>query len=363
MSLKYLDLGKAELRCRLSSLGPETHLLLEPRSSAGFEYQLKLLKEGLKSALKTQGLAPEGLTFLDLFLSDPLHQPIPSEGLFNGPLLSIKGMSPLGPARLALRAVHLQGLHRTQLPGGLLLEGQDQRQLWLGDLHSLQGGAKEQTQALLSQLQKHASKQSFSLREHLVRTWVYVQDIDLRYSAMVQGRARFYEALGFSEALRFPASTGIGARPLPLKALVSVNALLVKGPEIRRMEAPGFMPPASSYGVGFDRGIELRFSEHRQLHLSGTASINAQGQILHAEVEAQTERTLENLEALLSSSGAGPQDLAYLLIYLRDWKDGERVQERIKALGWGEIPSLKLHAPVCRPGWRLEIEGLALSAL
>lgn len=68
---------------------------------------------------------------------------------------------------------------------------------------------------------------------------------------------------------------------------------------------------------------------------------------------------MENIEALLATVNATLDDLASILVYLRDPADAERIKsalhERI-----GRIPHVLVDAPVCRPGWLIEIEGVAI---
>jgi enamine deaminase RidA (YjgF/YER057c/UK114 family) len=94
--------------------------------------------------------------------------------------------------------------------------------------------------------------------------------------------------------------------------------------------------------------------------LSGTASIDASGDIVHeGDVVKQLGRTMENIEALLANAGANAGDLVSLLVYLRDPADGEVIGQALHER-LGGVPFVLLHAPVCRPGWLVEIEGVAI---
>jgi enamine deaminase RidA (YjgF/YER057c/UK114 family) len=65
------------------------------------------------------------------------------------------------------------------------------------------------------------------------------------------------------------------------------------------------------------------------------------------------------MEALLHNAGAELSDLMHCVVYLRDHGDYEPVraglQERL-----GDVPMIMAVAPVCRPGWLVEVEGTAL---
>ncbi|MFN2115781.1 MAG: sugar phosphate nucleotidyltransferase, partial [Anaerolineae bacterium] len=50
------------------------------------------------------------------------------------------------------------------------------------------------------------------------------------------------------------------------------------------------------YGVTFERGIRIRFGDRSHLHISGTASIDKCGEIVHpGDILKQTERTVANI--------------------------------------------------------------------
>ena len=55
--------------------------------------------------------------------------------------------------------------------------------------------------------------------------------------------------------------------------------------------------------------------------LSGQLSLNAQGQLVGAEIEAQTRQCLENIKTLLSESGCGLENVVKATVWLVDPKD------------------------------------------
>lgn len=66
-----------------------------------------------------------------------------------------------------------------------------------------------------------------------------------------------------------------------------------------------------------------------------------------------------NVEALLREAGCTFDDVAQMTIYLRDPAD----YSTVKAMFDGRFPStprLIVHAPVCRPGWLIEMECMAI---
>ncbi|MFO0983179.1 MAG: Rid family hydrolase, partial [Planctomycetota bacterium] len=202
-----------------------------------------------------------------------------------------------------------------------------------------------------------------SLLDGLLRTWVFVRDIDNHYAHMVAARRDLFRDAGLTPATRFVASTGIeGASHAP-GALVSLDALAVVGlrrEQIIRIEARDHLNPTSEYQVTFERGTKVLYDDRSHIFISGTASIDHRGQILHpGDVVKQTHRTLENIECLLQNAGARFDDLTMMIVYLRDAADAAVVEQRLSEFLTRPVPRVMVHAPVCRPGWLVEIECMA----
>jgi len=198
----------------------------------------------------------------------------------------------------------------------------------------------------------------------VVRTWLYVANIDVNYAPVSSARNRIFDRYGITREIGFPASTGIDGRSADRGDLLLLDVLAITGLEQgqnRRMEAPSHMNATVEYGVTFERGREVVFGDRRHLYVSGTASISNQGEILHpGDVARQTRRATENIAALLAGSGAEPADLRYLIVYLRDAADAETVEAVLAAGPMASVPRIIVHAPVCRPGWLMEMEGVAI---
>ena len=80
------------------------------------------------------------------------------------------------------------------------------------------------------------------------------------------------------------------------------------------------------YGVTFERAARLNSADRSHIHIAGTASIDANGQILHdGDVLRQVDRALENVSALLEVANASLDDMASMTLYLRDAADAKRV--------------------------------------
>ncbi len=107
----------------------------------------------------------------------------------------------------------------------------------------------------------------------------------------------------------------------------------------------------------------MDYEDRRQVLISGTASIDNRGRIVHAgDVRRQTQRMWENVETLLNEAGCGFGDMGHILVYLRDVADYAVVEELFEERFPG-IPRVITLAPVCRPGWLIEMECMAMKQL
>lgn len=68
---------------------------------------------------------------------------------------------------------------------------------------------------------------------------------------------------------------------------------------------------------------------------------------------------MENIDALLAEANADHTDIMQALVYLRDIAD-YRVVEDFFQKNYPNFPHIIVHAPVCRPGWLIETECIAV---
>jgi len=203
-----------------------------------------------------------------------------------------------------------------------------------------------------------------TLLGNTVRKWIYVRDIDNHYNGMVKARREYFAEHGLTSDTRFIASTGIEGKLKETDTLVSLDAISIKNlrrEQIIRMEALDHLCPTIDYGVTFERGSRIQFGDRSHLYISGTASIDSAGKILYpGDVIRQTSRTIENIRALLAPHGADLADMAYLIVYLRDFKEQPKVMQVLEREIPPEIPLLFVEGAVCRPSWLVEIEGTGI---
>jgi 2-iminobutanoate/2-iminopropanoate deaminase len=86
----------------------------------------------------------------------------------------------------------------------------------------------------------------------------------------------------------------------------------------------------------------------------------ASGQIVGADVVAQAERVLENLEAILQAAGASWNDVVKTTVFLQDMNDFPRVNEvYARALGSARPARSTVAVSALPRGVLVEIEAIA----
>jgi len=345
-----------------------------------FEAQLRHIQAAYEDAQKSLGLDPRTAVFRRLFLSDALNQIAlvkASELAANRPdnpvAISIVQQPPLPGAKIALLAYHIdtrQPMSKKRLTAKhMLVTRNGRRHLWSTGLGAhvaqLEPSSAEQTNAIFATLCDQLTGLGGSLAENCVRTWIYLRNADVFYQGMVNARLELFAGAGLTAETHYIASTGIeGGSPNRAEA-VSMDALslldLDPG-QVSYLNDFDMLCATKDYGVTFERGTKIAFADRAHLYISGTASIDKAGSVLHiGDVCKQLDRAIENVDALLRSGGAQREDMQHLIVYLRDAADYPRVSGMLRE-SFPDVPVIVVHGPVCRPEWLVEIEGIAAIA-
>ncbi|NIM64292.1 MAG: hypothetical protein GTN89_02170, partial [Acidobacteria bacterium] len=205
--------------------------------------------------------------------------------------------------------------------------------------------------------------QNATLLGQSVRTWVFVHDVDRHYQDMVDARREYFLKEGLTPETHYIVSTGIEGRTADPGSLVTLDAVAERGlaeGQLVFINRFDHLNRTDEYGVTFERAARLDHADRSQIWLAGTASIDSAGKVRHeGDILRQVERTIENVSALLEEGGASLDDVAAMVVYLRDGADAERVTAFLDRLS-PTLPFTTVRAPVCRPTWLVEIEALAI---
>jgi enamine deaminase RidA (YjgF/YER057c/UK114 family) len=195
----------------------------------------------------------------------------------------------------------------------------------------------------------------------VIRTWIYLAEMERDYDELNRVRNAFFERIGLT---RRPASTGIrgGVYPLDRGGSMDLYALRTQRPIDKDLMHARTLNEAWEYGSAFARGMRVTREDRTVLYLSGTASIDTRGEVVHVgDIEGQVNRMLLNVEELLAGSGAGPDDVIRATTYLKHPEHFETFRRIYAERGFPtDLAHTICHADVCRPDWLVEIEVAAI---
>ncbi|EKN20063.1 hypothetical protein HMPREF1076_00259 [Parabacteroides goldsteinii CL02T12C30] len=334
--------------------------------SLSFGKQLDSLQKAYNAVTKKEA-GNAVAVFRRYFLSDAANQ---ADGLMEreceNPFcaLSIVQQAPLNGTKIALWAWLQTGMATETCNSGMFEASHNgYRHLWNGGAHNKAATSEYQTRLLLNDYVMQLTEQHCTLAADCIRTWFFVQNVDVNYAGVVKARKDVFITQNLTEKTHYISSTGIEGRHADPDVLVQMDAYTVDGlqPEqIQFLYAPTHLNPTYEYGVTFERGTAVSYGDRKHIFLSGTASIDNKGEIVYpGDILKQTGRMMENISALLEEAGASIGDIMQAIVYLRDPADYENVQKYIST-HYPELPHLIVLAPVCRPGWLIETECVAI---
>lgn len=356
----------------------EYFISISSERNSNFSKCLKSFYESYASVLKKLGLTEDAQVFCRFYLSDIINQ---KKELLNSKLLkvaqngaySIIQQCPLDGGIISMLSYHIKGKNEKKTlkfknddwKNGVVIQGDNYGLYYTGNFLSEKPfDSFKQTSDIFSKYSLFLKENGMSLLKNTIRTWIYLRDIDNNYTGMVEARKNLFKENGLTDKTRYIASTGIEAKLKETSALVSMDAISINGlkPEqIVRMEARDHLNPTHEYGVTFERGSKIEFGDRSHLYISGTASIDKYGDILHiGDVKKQTKRVLENIAALLKPHIGSLKDMAYFIVYVRNITQAKEVEDILKKGNLGNVPIIFAEGAVCRPGWLVEIEGVAI---
>jgi enamine deaminase RidA (YjgF/YER057c/UK114 family) len=225
--------------------------------------------------------------------------------------------------------------------------------------------AADQTRDIFANLTDALASQGGTIGDHCVRTWLYLKDVDVFYQDMVTSRRDVFQRHGLTADTHYIASTGIEgacAHRYDLVAMDAYSALGLAPGQMSYLNDFDSLSPTKDYGVTFERGTRIAYGDRAHLFISGTASIDGAGRVVHpGDVLRQLDRALANVDALLHAGQASLSDMMHLTVYLRDPADFARVKGYLSERLAG-LPVAIVHGAVCRPEWLIEVEGVAVVA-
>ena len=326
----------------------ETHAMLHStRQGASFLQQYADLQQALRQFVDSLGGAH--IVMRRIFLSDATNQMPLIDDIDT--TTSIIQQPPLDGSKVAMWAYIHQGQSNYQ-------------HRWDMTQTVPEGDSHHQATKLLEHYEAHLKAEGATLADNCIRTWFFVRDVDTQYKGLVVGRRENFTQQGLTPQTHYLASTGIHGIPADTRAIIQMDTYAILDIQPRQqtyLYAPTHLNPTYQYGVTFERGVRIDFGDRSHIYISGTASINNRGEVEHTgDIQKQTHRMWENVETLLAEGGAKWNDVAQIIVYLRDIADYALVSQ-LFAEKFPNTPYIITQAPVCRPTWLIEMECMAIT--
>lgn len=255
-------------------------------------------------------------------------------------------------------------------PCGRLVDGADARYFGLSDIARLLGRKDRkpdsEVREILHQAIRLLEDRKWSFHD-VRRTWFFLDDILSWYDDFNLARNEVFGELGLlpeTPADLIPASTGIRGRN-PCGHRCTLDLLAIRPADKRRIEWTALKNPlqneAPEYGSAFSRGLSAATPRCRFFFVSGTASINEAGDTVHrGDFDGQTQRTLDNIESLLASSGAALDDICQATAFVKRSEDFVRLRSILKDRGLDNLPMVFVVDDICRDDLLVEIDAMAM---
>ncbi|MBL7076249.1 MAG: translation initiation inhibitor [Kiritimatiellae bacterium] len=245
-------------------------------------------------------------------------------------------------------------------PIGSVYGDEDARYCYLGGIIPADVTASREEQARSVFERMGEALESIGMKStDIVRTWLYLDRLLDWYDPFNTVRTTWFNEQGIFDHM-VPASTGIGAAN-PFGAALTAGLIAVQplsdAAKIEPVASP-LQCPALDYSSSFSRAVEIGVHDHRTLYISGTASIDPDGNSVHlGDAEQQVDLTMRVVAAILESRGMSWNDAVRGIAYFKNITQDKPIYDAYcKANNIPNFPLAISHADVCRDDLLFEIE-------
>jgi len=382
METGFIKLAGADVKYSFLRTGEETWqefwYSIVPQKSKPIADQIREIEQAEFELFESQNIAPETIAARRIFSSDLINHSDEIDKYKTRQksdfFLSVTEQPPANNFKIALMGMCLYNI----LPNGkirndnIICMDTDTgiKHIFIEHLLDIEADeysdAESQTTKIFNFLEEKLAEFGTTTKESVLRTWIYAPHVDADYPGIVKARKVLFDVMNMTEETHYIASTGIqgGSGNRFARVFMDVYAVVgIQQNNVRYIQAPEHLSPTHVYGVTFERATAAELGKMDFLFISGTASIDNKGAVVHpGDVVKQTERTLENISALVDSANFQKEDLSSFIVYLRDPADYEFVKPLIEQY-CPDLPIVYVKAFVCRPGWLIEIEGTAAKVI
>ena len=181
---------------------------------------------------------------------------------------SIVEQPPLNGTKIALWVYLQSGVQCRTLESGLFeVSHGAYRHLWGGSASNRAANSEYQTRLLLNDYILQLIAQGGHLAEkaeNCIRTWFFVQNVDVNYAGVVKARNEVFVTQGLTPQTHYIASTGIGGRHADTQVLVQMDTYAVLG--IRQEQIHYLYAPTRPTS-----GFHIRYGQYQSQGGSGAS--------------------------------------------------------------------------------------------
>ena len=234
----------------------EYHVMIHAtRPEATYEEQLNAVVDTY-CQLRESELQGAVAIFKRYFLSDAANQAdmlLALSAECSDCALSVVEQPPLNGTKIALWVYLQKGVETQVLHNGLFeVRHGAYRHLWGGGSFNRAANSEYQTRLLLNDYVMQLMEQGCKLADNCIRTWFFVQNVDVNYTGVVKARNEVFVTQDLTEKTHYISSTGIGGRHADPTVTVQMDTYAVDGlksAQIHYLYAPTHLNPPYDFCV------------------------------------------------------------------------------------------------------------------
>ena len=256
----------------------EHHVLLSViNDNLSFAEQFQSLQQAYACCLENELQDGAVAVFRRYFLSDAANQAdwvMAWECEQTQCALSILQQAPLNGTKVAFWTWLVTNTSvETDMNGMVLARRGIYTHMWTAGAYNKASTSEYQTRLLLNDYVMQLMARGCTLAKDCIRTWFFVQNVDVNYAGVVKARKEVFLTQNLTEETHYIASTGIEGRSGDPSVLVTMDTYAIQGllpDQIQFLYAPSHLNPTYEYGVTFERGTVVSFGDRMQIFLSAT---------------------------------------------------------------------------------------------
>lgn len=220
---------------------------------------------------------------------------------------------------------------------------------------------------MFEQLKDILSVSQFSVGD-MVRTWIYLNDINDNYVNFNEARRVFFEQSNIdysSSSNVLPASTCIhGITNYGATAMIDVMCIkkMSSNAKIDRIYTPLLNEAEGDsylFKPTFSRALSIEADNHIEIQLSGTASVDQNGEtVFKDDPYKQIQKTLTNIESMLSVHELTFEDFVQSTCFFKSDEYYTIFQQVMQEMNIPHFSSTFVIGDICRQDLLCEIDGV-----